>query len=93
MDPFADEPVPAVNRLAVASLVLGAGWFFWIGSALALALGAVARRQIAESEGAQSGNGMANAGIVLGLVGALVFLGVAVALVYYGVMPDGVPEE
>jgi hypothetical protein len=55
--------------LAIASLVLGILWLYWIGSILALVFGYVARRQIDESRGAQTGRGMATAGIVLGWIG------------------------
>lgn len=50
-------------------MVLGILWLYWIGSILALVLGYVAKRQIDESRGWQSGRGMAIAGIVLGWVG------------------------
>jgi len=55
--------------LAVASLVLGILWIFWIGSLLALVFGLIAKSQIDRSDGAQSGLGLAIAGIVLGCVG------------------------
>jgi hypothetical protein len=55
------------NGLAVASLVLGILWVFWIGSILALIFGYVARKQIMERN--QGGAGLAIAGIVLGWVG------------------------
>jgi hypothetical protein len=74
-------PVRATNGLAVASLVLGIVWVYWVGSILALIFGLVARKQIKER--AQGGDGMAIAGIVLGIVGigvlAIVILLVAVA--------------
>jgi hypothetical protein len=63
---------PAVNGLAIASLVLGILWLYWIGSILALFFGHYAQRQIDESEGAQTGRGMATAGIVLGWSGVVV---------------------
>jgi hypothetical protein len=59
------------NGLAVASLVLGIVWVFGLGSILAVIFGFVARRQIRESGGRQSGEGMALAGIILGFVGVL----------------------
>ena len=59
------------NGLAVASLVLGIVWVFGIGSILAVIFGFVARRQIRQSGGRQSGGGMALAGIILGFVGVL----------------------
>ena len=65
------------NGLAIASLVLGILWLYWIGSILALVFGYVAKRQIDDSRGAQGGRGMAVAGIVLGWIGvgivALIF--------------------
>lgn len=57
------------NGFAVASLVLGILWIFWIGSVLALIFGFIAKSQIDKSNGAQSGSGLAIAGIVLGCVG------------------------
>jgi hypothetical protein len=55
--------------MAVASLVLGIIWLFWVGSILALVFGYVGKGQIDRSGGAQSGRGLAIAGIVLGWVG------------------------
>jgi len=55
------------NGLAIASMVLGIVWIYWIGSILALVFGYVARKQIRERN--QNGDGMAIAGIVLGWVG------------------------
>lgn len=57
------------NGLAIASMVLGILWVYWVGSILALVFGYVARRQIRDSGGRESGHGMAVAGIVLGWVG------------------------
>ena len=59
----------STNGLAIASMVLGIVWIYWIGSILALVFGYIARRQIAESNGRESGDGMATAGIVLGWIG------------------------
>ncbi|GAA0895389.1 DUF4190 domain-containing protein [Pseudonocardia zijingensis] len=74
------------NGLAIASLVLGILWLYWVGSILALVFGYIARRQIAER--GESGDGIAVAGIVLGWIGvgvlALVFL-----LVIVGVAASG----
>lgn len=60
-------PHPGTNGLAIASLVLGILWIYWVGSILALVFGYVARNQIKAS--GQTGAGMAVAGIVLGWVG------------------------
>ncbi|MGI8677823.1 MAG: DUF4190 domain-containing protein [Jatrophihabitans sp.] len=55
------------NGLAIASLVLGILWLYWIGSILALILGLVARSQIKQRR--QPGDGLAIAGIILGIIG------------------------
>jgi uncharacterized protein DUF4190 len=60
-------PPRPTNGLAVASMVLGILWVYWIGSILALVFGYVARDQIRRT--GQGGDGMAVAGIVLGWVG------------------------
>ncbi len=60
---------PVTNGYAVASLVLGIVWVYWIGSILALIFGYKARSDIDRSGGTQSGRGMAIAGIVLGWIG------------------------
>ena len=76
---------PTTNGLAVASLVLGVLWLYWIGSVLALVFGYIARAQIRRSHGAEKGKGLALAGIILGWLGisvagaALVFGIIAVA--------------
>ena len=76
LDKDSDAPAeqPRTSPFAVASVVLGAAWLFWIGSALALVLGFEAKRRIAESDGAEGGEGLATAGIVLGVVGLAVLL-------------------
>jgi hypothetical protein len=71
------------NGLAIASLVLGILWLYWIGSILALVFGYVAKGQIDRSAGRQTGRGMAIAGIVLGWIGvamAVIAIVFAIAL-------------
>ena len=71
----------ATNGLAIASMVLGILWIYWIGSVLALVFGYIAKGQIDKSAGRQSGRGMAIAGIVLGWIGvATLVLVIAVAV-------------
>ncbi len=61
-------PSPArTNGMAIASMVLGILWIYWVGSILALIFGYIARRQIRER--GEGGDGMAVAGIVLGWIG------------------------
>ena len=62
-------PVARTNGLAIASMVLGILWLYWIGSILALIFGYQAKAQIDRSGGRETGRGMAVAGIVLGWVG------------------------
>ena len=55
------------NGMAIASMVCGILWIYWIGSILALIFGYIARQQIRQR--GEDGNGMAIAGIVLGWIG------------------------
>jgi hypothetical protein len=70
-----DVPSPVVIRqnttsgMAIASLVMGLLWVYWIGSILAICLGYAARREIRNNAGRIEGQGMATAGIVLGWIG------------------------
>lgn len=57
------------NVLAIASLVLAILWVGGVTSIAAVITGVVARRQIRDSR--QDGGGLAIAGIVLGVMGAL----------------------
>jgi Domain of unknown function (DUF4190) len=73
--------IPRNNGLAVASLVLGIlspfFWYFPPLSILAVILGFASKGQINRSGGAQTGRGIATAGIVLGfltLIGCLIFV-------------------
>lgn len=72
--------------MSVASLIsgiLGLTIFFGIGSVAALIFGYVGRGQIKRSQGQESGNGMAIAGIVMGWIGVLVSV-VLVVLLFAG---------
>jgi Domain of unknown function (DUF4190) len=77
----------STNGLAIASLVLGILWLYWVGSILALVFGYIARRQIAQRQGLQGGRGLATAGIVLGWIG-LGFLALFVVLAMVGLATD-----
>jgi hypothetical protein len=68
---YAQPPVQkqSTNGFAIASMVLGIIWIYWIGSILALVFGYIAKRQIQQSNEREGGGGMATAGIVLGWIG------------------------
>jgi Domain of unknown function (DUF4190) len=76
--PYQPGPYPyqqqsaGTNGMAIASLVLGILWIFWVGSILALIFGYVARNQMRQRP--QGGGGLAIAGIVLGWIGIATLL-------------------
>lgn len=59
----------STSGLAIASMVLGILWIYWVGSLLAVIFGHLALGNIKRSAGLQQGRGMAIAGVVLGWVG------------------------
>jgi Domain of unknown function (DUF1707)/Domain of unknown function (DUF4190) len=64
------------NGLAIASLLAGLFWMWWIGSAVAIVLGHVALRQIDRSGGLQTGRALAICGLAFGYFGAATLLAV-----------------
>ena len=62
-------PSSTTSGLAVASMVVGILWIYWIGSIVALVLGYMALREIRQNPEGIEGKGMAIAGIVLGWIG------------------------
>ena len=72
------------SGLAIASLVLGIVWVFWLGSILAVIFGHVALSQIKRSMGALTGRGMAIAGLILGYLGLVTLVGFIVAAAIIG---------
>ena len=62
---------PKTNGMAIASLVFSLVWFVGLGSLLAVIFGLVARKSIKQSRGTQSGDGLAIAGLVIGIAGLL----------------------
>jgi Domain of unknown function (DUF4190) len=91
--PYPQQPYPPAyqpysasrpwNGFAIASMVLGIVWVWWIGSILALIFGFIALRQVKRSNGWQRGRGMAIAGVVLGAVGIAALIAFIVLLVVY----------
>ena len=84
--PYPYPPYRPTNGMAIASLVLGILWIYWVGSVLALIFGYVARQQIRER--GEGGDGMAVAGIVLGWIGVAV-AALLVVFVGIGAMTSG----
>jgi hypothetical protein len=75
-------PPRRTNGLAIASMVLGIVWIYWLGSILALIFGYVARKQIRDRQ--EGGDGMAIAGIVLGWVGVgVLVVGLVISFITY----------
>jgi len=76
-------PPPVQHRtsgLAVASMVCGIVWVYWITSILAIIFAHVALAEIRRSGGTVTGRGMAIAGLVLGWIWVgLLVLGILVA--------------
>jgi hypothetical protein len=70
--PYPYPPARTTNGMAIAAMVLGIVWVYWIGSILALIFGYVALNEIRRTK--QSGEGMAIAGIVLGWIGVGVLI-------------------
>lgn len=85
----APPAVPRTNGLAIASLVLGILWIYWIGSVLAVVFGHVALRQIRKANGWQEGRGIAIAGAILGWVGVAIL---AVLLILLASVSDDLDD-
>jgi Domain of unknown function (DUF4190) len=79
------------SGMAIASLVMGLLWMYWIGSILAICLGYAARREIRNNAGRIEGQGMATAGIVLGWIGIGMLALLIVAFLYLRKADTGRP--
>jgi hypothetical protein len=78
--PYGYPPAPQrTSGLAVASLVLGLVWIYWIGSILAVIFGHIALAEI-KRDPRVGGRGLAIAGVVLGYIGLGVLVLVIVAI-------------
>ena len=86
MEPVVTEvwTPPKTNPMAIASLALSLLWLGGLGSIGAVVLGHMAKREIARSQGRQTGANLAKAGLVIGYIGlvimALYLLAYVVAL-------------
>jgi hypothetical protein len=83
--PPAATPAAPTNTMAILCLVAGITGLSvlpFIGSVVAVILGPIAKRDITASGGAQTGEGLATAGTILGWVGiGLTLLGVCITAV------------
>lgn len=71
---------PKTNAMAIGSLVLSLLWLGGLGSVGAVVLGHMSKREIACSEGRQSGANLATAGLVIGYIGLAIM---AIYLIVY----------
>jgi hypothetical protein len=71
---------PQTNILAILSLAFSLIWLAGLGSIGAVVLGHMAKRQIAASNGRQTGDGLATAGLVIGYIGIGIMLIYVIAL-------------
>lgn len=77
---YTDIQARRTSGLAIASMVLGILWIYWIGSILAVIFGHVAMSQT-NRDPSLRGKGMATAGLVLGYIGVgLLAIGMLVAI-------------
>jgi len=67
--PVADKPTNTMAVISLISGILGLTVVPFLGSIIALVLGYMARKEIKESDGAQEGDGIAVAGLVMGWIG------------------------
>lgn len=90
-------PGAKTNTMALVSLVagiLGLTIFPFLGSIAAVITGMMARKEIAASAGAETGAGMAMAGLVMGWIGvALGVLGLCVMCLTFVLLPLGILQS
>jgi hypothetical protein len=76
------QPPPSTNAQAIISLVFGICGLMFFGSLIAVICGHIARGQIRDSQGRETGDGLAVAGLVLGYIGlGLTLLFIAIVMV------------
>ena len=82
-----EQTVPTTNGLAIVSLVFGVlGWTLLplIGMIVAIITGHIALGQVRRSDGAETGEGLAIAGLVLGYL-ALAVGFIALVMIVFGI--------
>jgi Domain of unknown function (DUF4190) len=78
---------PKTSPMAIVSLVLSLLWLGGIGSVGAVVLGHMAKREIAHSEGRETGANLATAGLVIGYIGVAIM--VIYLLIYVAALANG----
>jgi hypothetical protein len=78
---YAPPPAPRTNRQAIWSLILSIITLGGIGSLAGIALGVSARRRITHT--GERGNGLAIAGIIVGIITLLAAIGYWIILAKY----------
>ncbi len=69
--PIVHHAVSTPNAYAITSLVLSLSWIFFLGSVLGVLFGHLALRQIAASDGTETGRGTAIVGLIVGYTGLI----------------------
>jgi hypothetical protein len=87
-------PGTKTNTMALVSLIagiLGLTFFPFLGSIAAVITGNIGRKEIAASAGAETGGGMALAGVIMGWIGVgLGVVGICIACLTFVLLPLGV---
>jgi uncharacterized membrane protein len=90
-------PGTKTNTMALVSLIagiLGLTLFPFLGSIAAVITGNIGRKEIAASNGAETGDGMAMAGVVMGWIGiGLGVLGICIACLTFVLLPLGILQS
>jgi hypothetical protein len=85
------------STMAIVSLIagiVGLTLLPLIGSVTALITGYMARKEIRESAGALSGDGMALAGVIMGWIGvAFAVFGLCMACFFFALLPLGIIQN
>jgi hypothetical protein len=80
---------PETNGKAITALVLGIGGFLIcpvVLSVAAIVIGGQARNEIRSSQGLQSGDGLAKAGVILGIVSLVLSALFLIGIIAFGVL-------
>jgi hypothetical protein len=68
--------------------------FPFLGSIAAVITGTIGRKEIAASNGAETGDGLATAGVIMGWIGiGLGLLGICIACLFFILLPLGIIQS